>query len=70
MITGLPASFGDLTSILHLDLSCNKISLTNIPKSFFGNEMELERLYLSDNNIPELTDDFTELVNLKVLAMR
>ena len=70
MITGLPASFGDLTSILHLDLSCNKIELTNIPKSFFGKEMELERLYLSDNNIPELTDDFTELVNLKVLAMR
>ena len=70
MITGLPASFGDLTSILHLDLSCNKLDPTSIPKSFFGKEMLLERLYLSDNNIPELSDDFTELVNLKILALR
>ena len=70
MITGLPASFGDLTSILHLDLSCNKIDLAHLPNSFFGKEMLVERLYLSDNSINEISEGFTQLVNLKILALR
>ena len=70
MIKAIPASFGDLTSLLHLDLGANQLYLECIPKSFFGNEMLLERLYLSDNNLTEMSDDFTELINLKVLALR
>ena len=69
-INGVPASFGDLTSIQHLDLSCNEIDLEHLPESFFGHEMSVERLYLSDNKITELSESFTELVNLKVLALR
>ena len=70
MITTLPASIGDLTSLLHLDLGANQLDIESIPKSLFGHEMLLERLYLSDNNLTELSDDFTELVNLKILALK
>ena len=70
MVEGLPASFGDLTGIVHLDLSCNKIDLDHLPNSFFGKEMLLERLYLSDNNITEVSENFSQLVNLKILALR
>ena len=70
MVEGLPASFGDLTGIVHLDLSCNKIDLDHMPNSFFGKEMLLERLYLSDNNITEVSENFSKLVNLKILALR
>ena len=70
MVEGLPASFGDLTGIVHLDLSCNKIDLDHLPNSFFGKEMLLERLYLSDNDITEVSENFSQLVNLKILALR
>ena len=70
MIKAIPASFGDLTSLLHLDLGANQLYPEGIPKSLFGNEMLLERLYLSDNNLTEMLDDFTDLINLKVLALR
>ena len=69
-ITGLPPTFGDLTEMIHLDLSCNEIELAHIPKSFFAPEMSLERLYLSDNIITELSDEFTRLTSLKILALR
>ena len=64
----LPAQFGNLVELSHLDLSQNNLTLKSIPKSFF--ELKLERLYLSDNAIEKITADFGKLGSLRILAIR
>lgn len=62
-ISALPRSIGNLTDLLHLDLTFNKLSLEGLPEGFFKLD-SLQRLYLSDNEIQSLDEKYETKYNI------
>lgn len=58
-----------LTELRHLDLSCNRLNFTAIPKPILK-LANLQNLYLSDNGLNAVDDDVANLSNLQILALR
>ena len=61
---------GNLLNLIHFDLSHNRLSIQTIPPNFFELPC-LERLYLSENRIEKITENFGKFpTSLRVLALR
>lgn len=65
----LPVTIGNLTDLVHLDLSSNCLDEKALPDNFFT-LVRLQRLYLSDNSIKYIDSRFGGLNQLKILALR
>ncbi|TRY77881.1 hypothetical protein TCAL_12044 [Tigriopus californicus] len=68
-LDGLPSTFGNLTNLVHLDLSLNRFRDDSFPPTFFTLP-SLERLYLSNNLIETLGVSIIKLQGLQTLALR
>ena len=69
MLTSLPENlFRGLTSLLHIDLSKNRISVIN--QTLFHDLLNIKEIYLNNNGLSSIEDElFNTLDNLEVLRL-